>query len=168
MRYLAERGQPYAYELGNEENSHWPLRGLSPEEEAQSFAKLSHMIARVYPDVAKRPKVIGPDADYQDSNATQALSYKQWAIDFLGNVSEYMVPLHAATLHEYIEVGWNGSSWTSLDPSVLDKTATCADDFRNTVRNTAKRTGLHVPEVWAGEIGKHLCAVLRLSCPATC
>ena len=154
MRYLAARGQPYAYELGNEENAHWPLRGLSPEQEAQSFVQLSRIIAKVYPDMASRPKVIGPDADYQDSSASQAMQYKRWAVDFLGNISARKVPLHAATLHEYIEVGWNGSFWTSLDPGVLDKTATCADDFRNIVRTTAERTGLQMPEVWAGEIGE--------------
>ena len=156
VRYLAARGQPFAYELGNEENAHWPVRGLSPEQEAQSFAKLSQIIKQVYPDATTRPKLIGPDADYQDSSAAQALLYKRWAVEFLGNVSERKVPLYAATLHEYIDVGWNGSSWTSLDPSVLDKTAVCADDFRATVRNTAERVDLPMPQLWAGEIGKQL------------
>ena len=156
VRFLAARGQPFAFELGNEENAHWPLRGLSPEQEAQSFQKLSRIIEQVYPDATSRPRLIGPDADYQDSSAAQALLYKRWAVEFLGNVSERKVPLYAATLHEYIEVGWNGSSWTSLDPSVLDKTAVCADDFRATVRDTAERVGLHMPQVWAGEIGKQL------------
>jgi hypothetical protein len=36
---------------------------------------------------------------------------------------------------------------------VLDRTAACADDFRETVRETAARTGLPEPELWAGEIG---------------
>lgn len=155
VQYLAARGQPYAYELGNEENAHWPLRGLSPEQEAESFAQLSKIIVEAYPDVTSRPKIIGPDADYQDSSATQALLYKQWAGDFIGNISERKVPLHAATLHEYIEVGWNGSSWTSLDPSVLDRTAICADDFRSTIKHSVESTlGFPMPEVWAGEIGK--------------
>ena len=57
--------------------------------------------------------------------------------------------------HEYIQVGWNGSEWTSLDPTVLDKTASCADDFRELVRTTSQRVGLPQPEVWAGEIGPH-------------
>ena len=154
VRYLAARGQPYAYELGNEENAHWPLRGLSPEQEAESFAELSKIVTRVYPNAASRPKLIGPDADYQDHSPPQALLYKRWAEEFLGNVSERSVPLHAATLHEYIDVGWNGSSWSSLDPDVLDKTGVCADDFRNTVTNAAQRTNLPLPEIWAGEIGE--------------
>ena len=28
--------------------------------------------------------------------------------------------------HEYVQVGWNGSEWISLNPTVLDKTASCA------------------------------------------
>jgi hypothetical protein len=120
VRYLAARGQPFAFELWNEENAHWPLRGLSPEQEAQSFQKLSRIIEQVYPDATSRPRLIGPDADYQDSSAAQALLYKRWAVEF------------------------------------LDKTAVCADDFRATVRDTAERVGLHMPQVWAGEIGKQL------------
>jgi heparanase 1 len=155
IRYLAKKGQPYAFELGNEENGHWPKEGLSPEQEAQSFAKLTAIVAEIYPNLATRPKIIGPDADYQDPNATQALIYKGWEEEFLGNASKYKVPLHAATLHEYIDVGWNGSSWTSLDPDVLDKTGICADDFRDAVRTTAQRVKLPEPEIWAGEIGPH-------------
>lgn len=155
VRFLAERGQPYAYELGNEENAHYPRLGLSPEQEAQSFRRLAAIVAEAYPDAATRPKIIGPDADYQDTNATQKLLYKSWAEAFLGNVSEFRVPLHAATLHEYIQVGFNGSSWTSLDPDVLDKTAACADDWRETVLSTSRRVGLPAPELWAGEIGPH-------------
>jgi heparanase 1 len=156
IRYLAARGQPYAYELGNEENSHYPERGLSPAQEVQSFAKLAAILAEVYPDPGTRPKILGPDADYQDSDPAQRTIYKQWAGDFLGNLSQRKVPLLAATLHEYIQVGWNGSLWTSLDPAVLDKTASCADDFRDLVRSTSQRVGLSPqPEIWAGEIGPH-------------
>ena len=107
----------------------------------------------MYP--ATRPKIIGPDADFQDSKPAQAAIYRQWAEDFLGNISQYKVPLFAATLHEYIEVGYNGTAWTSLDPDVLDRTASCADDWREMVRSTAQRVDLAQPEVWAGEIGPH-------------
>eukprot|EP01050_Picozoa_sp_SAG11_P014326 SAG11_NODE_1751_length_4316_cov_5.025611_3_plen_462_part_00 len=155
VRYLAARGQPYAFELGNEDNGHFPAQGLSPEQEAQGFAKLAAILAEVYPDQRSRPKIIGPDADYQDRKPAQARIYREWAKDFLGNVSKYKVPLTAATLHEYIEVGWNGSAWTSLDPEVLDRTASCADDWRGMVQSTARRVGLAQPEVWAGEIGPH-------------
>jgi hypothetical protein len=155
VRYLAARGQPYAFELGNEDNSHYPAEGLSPEQEARGFAKLVEILIEAYPDEETRPKIIGPDADYQDSKPAQAKIYRGWGEAFLGNVSKYKVPLAAATLHEYIEVGWNGSSWTSLDPDVLDRTATCADDWRDMVQRTSQRVGLGLPEVWAGEIGPH-------------
>ena len=94
----------------------------------QGFAKLVSILAEVYPDEASRPKIIGahfqylsafniyrhfdfvcfeflscskrlgPDADYQDHKPAQALIYKRWAEDFLGNISEKKVPLFAATL----------------------------------------------------------------------
>ena len=124
---------------GNEDNSHYPTDGLTPQQEAQGFARLSAILAEVYPDPATRPKIIGPDADYQDRKPAQAAIYRQWAEDFLGNISQYKVPLFAATLHEYIEVGYNGTAWTSLDPDVLDRTASCADDWREMVRDTAQR-----------------------------
>ena len=38
---------------------------------------------------------------------------------------------------------------------MLDRTASCADDWREMVRDTAQRVGLAQPEVWAGEIGPH-------------
>ena len=155
VRYLAARGQPYAFELGNEDNGHYPAGGLSPAQEARGFAQLAALVAKAYPAPARRPKIIGPDADYQDPNATQAAVYKGWAVDFLGNASALRVPLHAATLHEYIDVGFNGTAWTSLDPDVLDRTGACADDFRNTVRDTCAAVGMPQPEVWAGEIGPH-------------
>ena len=55
--------------------------------------------------------------------------------------------------HEYIQVGWNGSEWTSLNLTVLDETVSFADDFRELVCTTSQRVGLPQPEVWAGEIG---------------
>eukprot|EP00937_MAST-01D_sp_MAST-1D-sp2_P002139 g2139.t1 len=157
IRHLAARGggQPFAYELGNEDNGHWPDGGLSPTQEAQGFRRLADVLAEVYPAPATRPKIVGPDADYQDPIPAQALQYKAWAAQFLGNASRLGVPLHAATLHEYIEVGYNGSAWTSLDPAVLDRTAACAKDFRGTVLAAARRAGAPAPEVWAGEIGPH-------------
>jgi len=87
---------------GNEDNSHYPTDGLTPQQEAQGFARLSAILAEVYPDPATRPKIIGPDADYQDSKPSQAAIYRQWAEEFLGNISQYKVPLFAATLHEYL------------------------------------------------------------------
>jgi heparanase 1 len=160
VRYLAARGQPYAFELGNEENAHWPSEGLSPAEEAKSFARLAAIVAAVHPNATTRPKIIGPDADYMDPNPTQHAIYKQWVGEFVGNVSSsnaYDVPFFAVTLHEYIDVGWNGSSWLSLDPNVLDRTGEVADDFAGTVRGAWGGRGNKdpPPQLWAGEIGPH-------------
>ena len=38
--------------------------------------------------------------------------------------------------HEYIQADANGSEWTSLNLTVLDKTVSCADDFRELVCTT--------------------------------
>ena len=155
VQYLAARGQPFAFELGNEENGHYPSEGLSPEEEARSFAKLMAIIVKAYPDAASRPKIIGPDADYMDPNAAQHVVYKEWVREFVGNLSSVDdVPLFAATLHEYIDVGWNGTSWRSLDPEVLDRTGQVAAEFAGTVRGAWGKSH-PPPQLWAGEIGPH-------------
>ena len=154
IRHLAAKGQAlYAFELGNEENGHWPGLGLSPAQEAQSFAQLAAIVADVYPNVATRPKIVGPDGDYQDSNRTQRLRYKGWEEAFLGNLSTSKVPLHAATLHEYIQVGWNGSSWFVLASNVLDHFSHISHTFlsfvydrtisRSLVRRVSLYSGAH-------------------------
>ena len=59
---------------------------------AQSFVTLSALVAKIYPDTATRPKIIGPDADYQDSNATQHVRYKEWAVRLTGAYLAYVCP----------------------------------------------------------------------------
>jgi hypothetical protein len=98
IRYLAARGQPFAFELGNEEDAHYGDGrglGLAPADAAASFAELHEILARVYPNATNRPKIIGPDADYQNKNATTHMHYREWEEEFFGNISSRHVPLHA-------------------------------------------------------------------------
>jgi len=135
----------YGFELGNEENP-----GHDAESEALDFQILHKLLVEMYPDLATRPKIMGPDPHgFHDDNSTRATMALDFLRDFVTNTTKLGVPVAAITHHEYIEV----DMYSTVPPTAdkLDLTAQIAAAVNATL------APLLPPGVgiWAGEIGPH-------------
>ena len=84
-----EKQAMWGFELGNEVNNRAKSCGMEAGHQAAAFKALATELAVLYPDDATRPKLLGPDVGYLDS--------ENWLGEFLGNFSQ----LHAVTYHVY-------------------------------------------------------------------
>lgn len=130
---LAQKQQVWGFELGNEINNRQVSCALQAAQQAKAFGALAAQLRTLYPDAATRPKLLGPDVGYLQSEA--------WLGAFLGNYSD----LHAVTYHVY-----SGLKKDSYDePRMIDHALTGGEGwYVPMVRRLAPNA-----EVWAGEDG---------------
>ena len=134
----------YGVELGNEQNSRY-----TPAQQVHNFGVLHELLVELWPDVAKRPYVFGPDAhSLHGVTAPWDRSILAWLGDWVSGMRSAGTPYHGVTHHEYVEVQPTLAGFRNA--STLRLTEQIATAVVSTVR-AADSDVL----IFGGEIGPH-------------
>ena len=125
-------------------------------EQAQNLLTLHKLTLELWPDVAKRPVLLGPDAAHQDTKDRKPpfpTPRDAYVYDFFKAAGEMDLPIAGATLHKYIEV----TTERDTNASRLDETTARFSLFQDQVNNgwAASGSAKPPPRAWGGEIGPH-------------
>lgn len=88
----------FGFELGNEQNAKYTGSKI-----AADFGVLQKLLARLWPDEARRPVLVGPDPH---SYHTASPKSAEWLAEFLEATKNIGVKMHAATHHECMSAPW--------------------------------------------------------------
>eukprot|EP01052_Picozoa_sp_SAG31_P001767 SAG31_NODE_59_length_29571_cov_20.443506_27_plen_194_part_00 len=117
---------------------------FNASEAAADFLVLQQLLIDLFPNVTKRPRLIGPDiSGFKDHFAAE---HAEYMLTFANECNRLGIELWALTHHEYIEVPQDSDVPFLVE--TLDKTA----EIAAVVNSTVSPSGIHI---WAGEIGPH-------------
>ena len=141
----------YGFELGNEVDGMY-----TGTEQAQNLQILHNLTVELWPDAAKRPVLLGPDAAHQDTKDSKPpfpTPRDAYVFDFFKAAGEMDLPIAGATLHKYIEV----TTERDTNASFLDETTARFSHFQDQVNNgwAASGSAKPPPRAWGGEVGPH-------------
>ena len=125
-------------------------------EQAKNLLTLHKLTLELWPDAAKRPVLLGPDAAHQDTKDRKPpfpTPRDAYVYDFFKAAGEMDLPIADATLHKYIEV----TTERDTNASRLDETTARFSLFQDQVNNgwAASGSAKPPPRAWGGEIGPH-------------
>lgn len=140
----------YGFELGNElDGTYSGSSGVDPEQVGRDLGKLSEVVAQLWPEVASRPKLLGPDI----AAFTGGTALPSYFEDALSTAPAGV--LHGLTFHQYPYCSSpDNDAGTVLSLSCLSKLTKAADAFSALAAN-------HSIEAWAGEGANCWCGGLK-------
>jgi hypothetical protein len=141
----------YGLELGNEVDGMY-----TGAEQAENLQTLHQLTLELWPDAARRPLLLGPDAAHQDtvdSKPPFPTPRDAYVYDFFERAGELGLPIIGATLHKYIEV----TTQRDTNASRLDETSSRFSLFQDQVNSgwAASGSAKPSPRSWGGEVGPH-------------